>query len=148
MGNTPEFPAEKVKRPRHKKKQLDYESNDLATLDPEQQFRVQCFNTLVDTALQSVEHRFEQLQEHCGYFSILYDIHNVRDLDKDELRNCERGFSTMKRVKTPWRNHLKQETLDNLIMISIEGANPESFDFNAACDSWAGMSKRRLHVTT
>ncbi|MGH0179451.1 UNVERIFIED_CONTAM: hypothetical protein FKN15_001867 [Acipenser sinensis] len=118
MGNNPEFPAEKVKQPRHKKKQFDYESNDLATLDPEQQFHVQCFNTLVNTALQSVEHRFEQLQEHCGYFRILYDIHNVRDLDKDELRSMCKNLQT--HLMSPdGGNAVNSNVLVNLLLLFV-----------------------------
>ena len=33
--------------------------------------------------------------------------------------DCERAFSTMKRVKTPLRNKLKTSTLDCLLRISI-----------------------------
>ncbi|KAI8479756.1 hypothetical protein Bbelb_425040 [Branchiostoma belcheri] len=62
--------------------------------------------------------------------------------------DCERGFSTMKRVKTCLRNRLKAVTLNNLLMISIEGPEAEEFDFDSACDKWASMCKRRLSVTT
>ncbi|XP_078581210.1 zinc finger protein 862-like [Branchiostoma floridae x Branchiostoma japonicum] len=60
--------------------------------------------------------------------------------------DCERGFSTMKRVKTPLRNRMNESTLNNLLMISVEGPPAEEFDFNAACDSWGKMAKRRLNV--
>ena len=33
----------------------------------------------------------------------------------------ERGFSAMKRIKSDWRNRLNEETLDNLMRISIDG---------------------------
>ena len=59
--------------------------------------------------------------------------------------DCERGFSTMKRVKTPLRNRLGEATLDNLLTISIEG--PEDFNFESVCDRWASLSKRRLDVS-
>ncbi|MGH0165604.1 UNVERIFIED_CONTAM: hypothetical protein FKN15_049268 [Acipenser sinensis] len=119
MKNTREFPAEKVKRPRHKKKQFDSESNDLATLDPEQQFRVQCASTLVDTALQSVEHRFEQLQEHCGYFSILYDIHNLltdcysTEVTAEDMLSEYRVLSTLllKEYSTLTTNQVLQQVM-------------------------------------
>ncbi|XP_078702604.1 zinc finger protein 862-like [Branchiostoma floridae x Branchiostoma belcheri] len=62
--------------------------------------------------------------------------------------DCERGFSTMKRVKTPLRNRLKEETLNSLLMISVEGPPAEEFNFNAGCDSWGRMAKRRLNVTS
>ncbi|KAI8522106.1 hypothetical protein Bbelb_018600 [Branchiostoma belcheri] len=50
-------------------------------------------------------------------------LHKVQEVHGDTpcqtWQNCERGFSTMKRVKTPLRNRLKEETLNNLLMISI-----------------------------
>ncbi|KAE8293775.1 hypothetical protein D5F01_LYC06711 [Larimichthys crocea] len=60
--------------------------------------------------------------------------------------DCERGFSSMKRVKTSLRNRMKESTLNNLLMISMEGPPAEEFNFHAACDSWAGMARRRLNV--
>ena len=39
--------------------------------------------------------------------------------------DCERAFSTMKRVKTPLRNRLNTKTLDSLMRIRIEGADLE-----------------------
>eukprot|EP00057_Strongylocentrotus_purpuratus_P017029 XP_011671503.1 PREDICTED: zinc finger protein 862-like [Strongylocentrotus purpuratus] len=43
----------------------------------------------------------------------------------------ERGFSTMRRIKTDWRCRLNARTLDHLMRISIEG--PSSTDFNPQC---------------
>ena len=43
----------------------------------------------------------------------------------------ERGFSTMRRIKTDWRCRLNAHTLDHLMRISIEG--PSSIDFNPQC---------------
>lgn len=63
-----------------------------------------------------------------------------------EFSDCERGFSSMKRVKTSLRNRMKESTLNNLLMISMEGPPAEEFNFHAACDSWAGMARRRLNV--
>ncbi|KAI8497641.1 hypothetical protein Bbelb_242930 [Branchiostoma belcheri] len=51
-------------------------------------------------------------------------LHTVQEVHGDTpcqtLQNCERGFSTMKRVKTPLRNRLKEETLNNHLMISVD----------------------------
>ncbi|XP_014669333.1 PREDICTED: zinc finger protein 862-like [Priapulus caudatus] len=43
----------------------------------------------------------------------------------------ERGFSTMRRIKTDWRCRLNARTLDHLMRISIEG--PPAVDFNPQC---------------
>lgn len=53
----------------------------------------------------------------------------------------------MKRVKTTLRNRLKAETLNHLLMISIEGPSSEDFDFEEACDNWDRKRKRRLNVS-
>ena len=46
--------------------------------------------------------------------------------------DCERGFSTMKRIKTHLRSVMKTQTLDCLMRISIEGPELESYDFQKA----------------
>ncbi|XP_078590444.1 zinc finger protein 862-like [Branchiostoma floridae x Branchiostoma japonicum] len=61
--------------------------------------------------------------------------------------DCERGFSTMKRIKTQARNQLKESTLDNLLMISIEGPPADDYNFGAACDRWNARRRRRLNTT-
>ncbi|XP_072169762.1 zinc finger protein 862-like [Diadema setosum] len=43
----------------------------------------------------------------------------------------ERGFSTMRRIKTDWRCRLSAQTLDHLMRISIEG--PSSIDYDPQC---------------
>ena len=55
--------------------------------------------------------------------------------------DCERGFSVMKRVKTPLHNRLNTRTLDVLMMICIEGPDFSSFDFKKAVDDWGNVSK-------
>ena len=58
--------------------------------------------------------------------------------------DCERVFSTMKRVKILLRNRLKTTTLDWLLRISIEGQALDDFDFEAAIEKWASVRNRRL----
>lgn len=40
----------------------------------------------------------------------------------------ERGFSTMRRIKTDWRSRLAEETLDHLMRISIDGVPLSEFN--------------------
>ena len=61
--------------------------------------------------------------------------------------DCERGFSTLSRVKTDLRNRLSNIMLNHLLMISIEGPAPSEFPYDKACDLWAGMTNRRISVT-
>ncbi len=62
---------------------------------------------------------------------------------------CERGFSTMNRVKTDWRSCLKSETLEKLMRISIDGVPLESFDPLRSIQEWwvDGTRSRRPNVS-
>ena len=60
--------------------------------------------------------------------------------------DCERGFSTLKRIKTAPRNRLKTETLDMLICISSEGPNNTNFNFDHAASVWASKRNRKIHI--
>ena len=55
---------------------------------------------------------------------------------------CEHGFSQLKLIQTPHRNHLKQSTLDNLMMIATEGPPCREFNYEKAVNYWAGLKKR------
>ena len=60
--------------------------------------------------------------------------------------DCERGFSTLSRVKTDLRNRLANKTLNHLLMMAIEGPSPSDFPYELACDRWAAMRNRRINV--
>ena len=58
--------------------------------------------------------------------------------------DCERAFSTMRRVKTRLRGQLINKTLNNCMRISIEGPPLQEFDFNTAVEDWSKLKKRRI----
>ena len=60
----------------------------------------------------------------------------------------ERAFSLMGRVKSDWRSSLATNTLDDLMIISLEGPPEEVFDPQSSINTWYGSGKqsRRLHV--
>ena len=58
--------------------------------------------------------------------------------------DCERGFSTMKRIKTEKRNSLSCQNLQHLLIISIEGPTALDFPYDKAVGKWAAEKKRRL----
>ena len=62
---------------------------------------------------------------------------------------CERGFSTMKRIKSDWRTSLASDTLDNLMRISImhEG-DIDDYDPRPAVNRWwlSGQRQRRPNI--
>jgi hypothetical protein len=55
----------------------------------------------------------------------------------------ERGFSTLKRIKTRLRSRLQDATLSDLMTIRIEGPKVSEFDPKKAIESWKEMRKRR-----
>ncbi|MCO5611068.1 hypothetical protein L7F22_065318 [Adiantum nelumboides] len=55
---------------------------------------------------------------------------------------CERGFSSRTKIKNKWRNRLEIESLDALLVISIEG--DEGMDFSNAMDIWKKLARRHL----
>ena len=59
---------------------------------------------------------------------------------------CERAFSTMKRIKTALRNRLITPNLDHLMQISIDGPNHDDFDFIKAATSWGNQRQRRIRL--
>ncbi|XP_078587207.1 zinc finger protein 862-like [Branchiostoma floridae x Branchiostoma japonicum] len=60
--------------------------------------------------------------------------------------DCERAFSTLKRVKTRLRSTLTTANLNHLLRISIMGPAMDSFDFDKAVARWGSLRNRRLLV--
>ena len=55
---------------------------------------------------------------------------------------CERGFSTIKRVKSERRSSLSNETLDMLLQAHIEGVAVQDFQPGQAIAHWWNTSER------
>ena len=53
--------------------------------------------------------------------------------------DCERGFSAASRIKTALHNRISTETLDNLMLIDIEGKDIGKFNFEPDVDAWAAV---------
>ena len=63
--------------------------------------------------------------------------------------DCERAFSTMRRIESRLRSEMSNATLNHCMRISFEGPCMEEFDFNTAIETWSNLKKRRifnLHV--
>ena len=58
--------------------------------------------------------------------------------------DCERGFSTLSRIKTDLRNRLSCKVLNALMTISIEGSESEEFPYEQTCRIWSSWRNRRL----
>ena len=59
---------------------------------------------------------------------------------------CERGFSTMKLIKSDWRNRLNNTKLNDLMRIILQCPEIGEFDPEPAVDLWytTAMRRRRL----
>ncbi|XP_078018502.1 uncharacterized protein LOC144458805 [Epinephelus lanceolatus] len=55
---------------------------------------------------------------------------------------CERGFSTQKRIKSDTRSTLHPNTVEDLIRISVEGPPLESFDASVSVTKWMEEGQR------
>ena len=71
-------------------------------------------------------------------FSKLASVARVLPVSTAE---CERCFSTMKRIKTVLRNHMETS---RVIRIPAEGPELESFNFDTAADLWGSLCQRRI----
>ena len=55
---------------------------------------------------------------------------------------CERGFSAQKRIKSDSRSSLNPKTVEDLILISVEGPPLGSYDSSVAVKKWMGEGLR------
>ena len=60
--------------------------------------------------------------------------------------DCERAFSTMKRIKTRLRTQMTNTTLNHCMRISIEGLPLPKFDFEQSINTWSRLKNRRISV--
>ena len=58
--------------------------------------------------------------------------------------DCERAFSTMRRVKSRLRSELTNNTLNHCMRISIEGPPLEEFNFDKAVEMWSQLKQRLI----
>ncbi|KAH3734953.1 hypothetical protein DPMN_041413 [Dreissena polymorpha] len=73
----------------------------------------------------------------------LYKLAAVGLLLPTSTADCERGFSTMKRIKTENRSRMKSAVLNALMSVSIEGPDIEAVDFGKMVDAWHQEKPRR-----
>ncbi|KAL4119026.1 hypothetical protein QTP88_011899 [Uroleucon formosanum] len=86
-----EFPQDHQVRKRFKKTNFNYENKDDSSLhNPEKKFEVDFFNTVIDTAINSLQDRFIQLNNHCSNFGFLYDISILKSWEHETiLKHCK-----------------------------------------------------------
>ena len=124
-------------------------------IDPEAvKSELQIFNSVVAANVDMKQFSTRRLMSHllatsevACMFPSLSQLASIGLLLPMSTVDCERGFSALSRVKTDLRNRLCSKTLNNLLMISIEGPAAESFPYEKACDIWASWRSRRINVT-
>ncbi|XP_066337766.1 uncharacterized protein [Miscanthus floridulus] len=75
----------KITRKRHHDE--NPEDTNIATMSPEELFRIEYFNTLIDQAIVSLETRFEQYKEYQKNFGFLFTSETLRSLDNQSLKS-------------------------------------------------------------
>lgn len=89
IGILEKFPQDHQVRKRFKKTNFNYENKDDSPLhNPEKKFELDFF--LIDTAINSLQDRFIQLNNHCSNFSFLYDISILKSWEHETiLKHCK-----------------------------------------------------------
>ena len=96
---------------------------------------------------QQVMATIVQKETLCTLFPNLYNLALIALLIPTSTADCERGFSALKRIKTPLRNRLSNTITVQLMFLAVEGPTLSDFDFDAACSAWASKRNRRIHVS-
>ncbi|XP_041377598.1 zinc finger protein 862-like [Gigantopelta aegis] len=76
----------------------------------------------------------------------LHKIASVGLIIPVSTADCERGFSTLNRVKTDLRGSLLEKNLNNILAVTMEGKEAKDFDFHKACETWGSMKNRKIDV--
>ncbi|XP_048513424.1 zinc finger MYM-type protein 1-like [Athalia rosae] len=86
----PCFRPATVVRMRRKKKNFDYEAYDEPLIEPQQKFKTEFFNFLIDTATCSIRERFQLLRSHNENFKFLYNIRELKNSNgSGTLQQCK-----------------------------------------------------------
>ncbi|XP_065659594.1 uncharacterized protein LOC136083779 [Hydra vulgaris] len=114
----PSFSFEVSIRPRFKKQMLSYETRDDPIINPKDRFKIECFNCILDSAINSIEEKFNQLNEHCDSFQFLYNIANIKkSFSKENLK--EKCLNLPKILSTDTSADIDgTELLDELLALS------------------------------
>ncbi|XP_015763634.1 PREDICTED: zinc finger protein 862-like [Acropora digitifera] len=61
---------------------------------------------------------------------------------------CERSFSAMNRIKTNLKTNMKQETLQDLLLVSTASPDVKEFSPEEAISVWIGSGKNKRHFVS
>uniref|UniRef100_A0A452HD43 HAT C-terminal dimerisation domain-containing protein n=1 Tax=Gopherus agassizii TaxID=38772 RepID=A0A452HD43_9SAUR len=123
-------PVFQTKRLRKRKKQFEYESADEPFPDPKEAYRVQCFNQVLDKALQSLEPRFEQLQKHESLFGFLCKFKNLpKDTIRKSAADLELALTDVKLVQEKEQPIISSDCRNPLKILQFLAYNNRSTAF-------------------
>jgi hypothetical protein len=83
------FPQRADVRRRRKKTQFSYESPDESIDNPEDDYRINFFNVLMDQATMSFDERFSQMTQFRQTFGFLFNIHTFKGINSDNSKAAE-----------------------------------------------------------
>lgn len=113
---SPEFTDEVLVRPRKMKRQFSYEGKDEPVKSGRESFKVIFFFMVLDTAINSLGERFEQMEDHSKHFQFLYDINELQNCDKDDLKEKCKNLQTVLTADNSDVNG--EELLQEIIILS------------------------------
>ncbi len=61
-----------------------------------------------------------------------------------QTADVERGFSVQNQIKTKLRNQLTPKTVNQLMLVCLEGGSHKKFDFDPAIEHWRSEKKRNI----
>lgn len=89
------FVSHRPIRSRQKKKMFAYEAVDEPVEDPERKYKIDCFYAILNVAINSLQERFNQLNDHKDKFRFLYDVGSIKtEFSKVDLRKHCTDLST------------------------------------------------------
>jgi len=116
----------------------DYVLKEIGALEEYQVLKKLIVNEYKTTKTQDIDWKVLKSSSFTN-ISKLIKISPVIPLSSVE---CERSFSKMNIIKTKLRNCLDEDTLDNLMLLSLCGENIENLDFVKPIENWKLGKKR------
>jgi hypothetical protein len=102
--------------------------------------------TVVPWAVRDICRAILQNPAESKLFAEVLPLLRVYTILTTSAAECERGVSLLKLIKTALRNRLSQATLEQLLMIKINGANARLFDFALAVKVFFSKKDRKFLV--
>lgn len=123
----PSFPPPNIVRPRIKKRLFDYKCVDEAPKNPRDQFKINFYFTILDTALIKIVERFEQIKEHNTVFNFLNDLNNFLKTDKsDRSAKCKSLESMLHEPSKNEKDIVAQDLCDEIDNVALYISNEKN----------------------